>query len=114
MSDTLLDPLPDSPSGQPPADPGIRLRYDRGSLVVEGLSPGDVLAAETGLVWDERVGALRGHAMQYRPVVVALTREQRPYLDQARAYGALPVEREPSGEPYPYQQEALQAWLAQR
>lgn len=96
----------------------LLLRFDRGSLVVEGAARDDPLGTLPGLVWDERVGGFRCLALHYRPLVRWLTRAQRPYQDRARAYGELPVPDPAAqallGEPYPYQQEALDAWLKTR
>jgi superfamily II DNA or RNA helicase len=106
-----------APGPAAPLPPGaVALRYERGSLVVEGATPADPLAAVPGLVWDERVRGFRCLALHYRPLLRWLTRARRPYADHARAYGELLLPEAPAlgGEPYPYQQEALDAWLKTR
>jgi superfamily II DNA or RNA helicase len=96
----------------------VALRYDRGSLIVEGVAADDPLGALPGLVWDERVQGFRCLALRYADVVLRLVRERRPYRDDARAYGELAVPgggaARPAGESYPYQQQALAAWLKGR
>jgi len=110
-------PCDTRPRAGGPHPPGaVSLRYERGSLVVSGATPADPLAAVPGLVWDGRVQGFRCLALHYRPLLHWLTRAQRPYVDHARAYGelTLPDRPPPSGEPYPYQQEALAAWAKTR
>jgi hypothetical protein len=93
----------------------IRLRYDRGSLVVEGIPQDDPLRDHAGLVWDDRIHGFRCLALHYADVVRRLIKEHRPYEDGARAYGELIPQPEEAahllGDPYPYQQEALDVWL---
>lgn len=100
----------------PPGTVGVR--YDRGSLVVEGIAPDDPLKDMPGLVWDERVRGFRCLALCYADLVRRLVRERRPYRDAARAYGELAANHSAAAsllpEPYPYQREALEAWLKTR
>jgi len=100
----------------PPGTVGVR--YDRGSLVVEGLAPDDALKDVPGLVWDERVGGFRCLALRYADLVRRLVRERRPYRDAARAYGELATRPDAAAnlpeEPYPFQREALAAWQKTR
>ena len=108
----------DGACAQDDAPGTVGLRYDRGSLVVEGVGPGDPLGDLAGLVWDERVRGFRCLALRYADVVLRLVREHRPYRDAARAYGELALPDSaaagPRGASYPYQQEALAAWLKGR
>jgi len=111
------EPHSTTPSRSGPLPPGaLSLRFERGSLVIEGAAPNDPVAAVPGLKWDERVRGFRCLAFHYRPVLRWLTRAQRPYADHARAYGelALPEAPAPPEAPYPYQQQALDAWLKTR
>ncbi len=85
------------------------LRFDRGTLLLEGFPDGEVPA---GFVRDPRVGLWRAPAIRYCDVVLDLHRRKIPYDDQARDYGALD---RPHGAAYPardYQQEAVEAWRA--
>jgi superfamily II DNA or RNA helicase len=61
-------------------------------------------------VWDERIGAFRALALEYRSLVRRLTRLGRPFEDRARDYPELPPPVRPLPPPYPYQAEALAAW----
>lgn len=85
------------------------LRYDRGSLVVEGL-PLAAGAAPGWLTWDARIGAHRGLALHYRALVSHLTHAGVPFHDGARRFGTLVPGAEGGPPPYPHQQEALAAW----
>ena len=84
------------------------IRYDRGSLVVEGAPEG--WRPPSYLVWDDRIGAYRGLAIHHRALVRHLTHAGSDFRDEARAYPELLLD--PSGlpEPYPHQRAALEAW----
>ena len=87
---------------------GIAIRYDRGSLVVEGAPEGWV--APSFLVWDGRIAAYRCLAIHHRALVHHLTHAGRSFRDDARAYPELRLD--PSGlpEPFAHQRAALEAW----
>ncbi|MCB9795496.1 MAG: DEAD/DEAH box helicase [Alphaproteobacteria bacterium] len=87
----------------------LRLRYDRGTLLLEGLPPGAPLPE--GFVWDDRVNLPRGDARRYHDVVMALHRSRTPYEDEARAYKGLDaLKHHVRFEPRDYQAEAVEAW----
>ena len=93
----------------------VTLRFDRGTLVVEGLpeSLGPELAA-LGFVFDTRVARPRGPASAYHAAFAALYRHhERGTLrldDKARAYAAIDVRDRHERAPRFYQAEALEAW----
>ncbi len=82
----------------------LRLRYDRGTLLLEG---------EVGTPygqWDPRVGAFRALALYYPDIVEYLHRSRLPVRDEA----ADPLPTPPltsTVELRSYQQAALEAWL---
>ncbi|MEE8434271.1 MAG: DEAD/DEAH box helicase family protein [bacterium] len=86
----------------------IAIRYDRGSLVVEGVPEG--WRPPSYLVWDDRIGAYRSLAIHHRALVRHLTHAGSSFRDEARAYPELRLD--PSGlpEPFPHQRAALEAW----
>jgi superfamily II DNA or RNA helicase len=87
----------------------LTVAYDRGSLTVtaEPTSPPGPGAA---WAWDPRIGAFRALALEYRSLIRRLTRQNRPFDDQARGYPELPPPPKPLPPPYPYQAQALAAW----
>jgi superfamily II DNA or RNA helicase len=108
----------------------IRITFDRGTLVLEPVasSPDEnaapsaarTAAAVDAIVAlrlpdverDVRIGAARAPARAYRDVVMALRRLGIEYRDEARAYPELALRSRVEREPYPYQQEAVEAFFA--
>jgi superfamily II DNA or RNA helicase len=88
----------------------IRLDFDRGTILVhtEGQPPEAVLP---GCVFDPRVGLWRAPARFYREIVTALTRGKTEFEDKARAYQELELKSQLDRRPFPYQQEAVEAWF---
>lgn len=87
----------------------LTVTYDRGSLTVtapRSQPPGPADA----WVWDTRLGAFRGLALEYRALVRRLTRAGRVFEDRARAYPDLPAPPRPLPPPFPHQAAALAAW----
>ncbi|MEZ5582121.1 MAG: hypothetical protein R3F37_04445 [Candidatus Competibacteraceae bacterium] len=95
----------------PGVDVEARLRFDRGTLVLEGspLLPAD---CESFFHYDPRVDAYRAPAYYYGriigPLKASLARNQAPRYQRHRLSSDLPI------EPYPHQQEALSGWQAAR
>jgi superfamily II DNA or RNA helicase len=83
------------------------LRFDRGTLLLEGLPADEVPGA---FVFDERVKLWRAPALAYHAAVTTLHRRKAPYVDEARRYTVLERPHRPSRTPRPYQLEAVQAW----
>ncbi|WP_148594806.1 DEAD/DEAH box helicase family protein [Aquisphaera giovannonii] len=99
----------------PPNDatPGaLRLVFDDGTLVVEGLAEGQELELGlAGVKYDPRIRAHRAQAIFYRSLVEQLRRDGIPYIDHARAYdGPTPWKIQVAKEAFPHQVEGLQAW----
>jgi len=84
------------------------LRYDRGTLVLEGVSPPERVAKE--FAFDARVDVWRAPAYLYRQIVPHL----RGCLAENNAphYKKLDLTLIPSHTPYRHQEQALAAWKA--
>lgn len=83
------------------------LRWDRGTLVLEGFAPEEVPAAAQ---FDPRIGLPRAPAITYHEIILRLHRAGIPYTDEARAYAALDRAHATDRTPRPYQKEAVDAW----
>src|SRR5579885_360528 len=106
-----------SPSS-PLLDQPVRLRFERGTLLIEEAPLPDEKHPHERPAWlpescvfDGRVGAYRAFAYQYREVVLALRRAGVPLLDRAPLYAASAFRLVAAPErPYSHQTEALKAW----
>lgn len=85
------------------------LRFDRGTLLLEGLPDDEV---PEGFVFDERVKLWRAPAHAYRAILALLHRRGATYRDEARAYAPLERPHRIARTPRPYQAEAVAAWRA--
>jgi superfamily II DNA or RNA helicase len=100
------------------AEPALALRYDRGTLVVDA-HPGEALdpalvQALTAIEFtpDARIGQrLRAPARAYRAAVGVLVRHGVAVRDEARDYIELSLQLQRLREPWPHQQQAIDAWL---
>ena len=86
----------------------ILLRFDAGTLVVDGADRAAELSA--ALRWDERVKRWRAPASSYRKVVTDLTRRKLDFKDEARDYFEFEFRPLVNIEPRPYQNEAIEQW----
>jgi superfamily II DNA or RNA helicase len=86
----------------------IQLRFDSGTLVVDGADRSIELSA--ALRWDERVKRWRAPACAYRRVVTDLTRRKMDFKDAARDYFEFEFRPQIEIEPRPYQREAIDQW----
>lgn len=90
------------------------IEFDRGTLKIDApqTSPEALEAIPhlPPLCWDDRVSAFRASAISYRRLLVALTRAKIPFDDKARQYGQLDLKFQYERKPFPYQQEAVEAW----
>jgi superfamily II DNA or RNA helicase len=86
-----------------------RLHFDRGTLVLSDFPPEDV---PEQFVHDPRTRQWRAPAIFYHQVVLDLFRRKIPYDDQARGYEALGRDHQSDRVARPYQQEAVDAWVA--
>ena len=87
----------------------IRLTFDSGTLVVEGLPENDSRGIP-GLQRDPRTGLFRAEAIWYRPIIEFLRANAIPYTDSARAYAATPWTIRIDKPAFPHQSEGLDAW----
>ncbi len=97
----------------------ITLRFDSGTLVIEGLPSALIAgldAAPAGCLWDARIGRWRAPGYRYRDVVTALTRWSRAghgrFTDGARRYNALTLTHRAERQAFDHQREAVAAWRA--
>jgi superfamily II DNA or RNA helicase len=93
----------------------VRLRYDRGTVIVEA-EAGTAVPPLSGLAWDPRTNQWRAPGRYYRNLVEELRRQQIEYVDEARGWGT-----EGAGwccrderVPWDYQREAVNRWLQHR
>jgi superfamily II DNA or RNA helicase len=84
------------------------LTYDRGTLVLHPPPRGKAWIEFA--TWDDRIEKFRIPAIQYRSLILALRQEGTEVQDQARAYQTLELCPSLERQPYPHQQEALEAW----
>jgi superfamily II DNA or RNA helicase len=86
------------------------LSFDRGTLLLHPPPPGKAWIDYA--TWDDRVERFRLPALHYRRLVEALQAEGTRLVDQAPAFGPLPLVPALEMTPYPHQRAALAAWLA--
>jgi superfamily II DNA or RNA helicase len=87
------------------------LTYDRGTLILHPPPRGKSWVEFAH--WDDRIEKFRIPAQQYRPLVENLRAEQVSFKDEAHTFSALILDPQITLEPYPHQQQALQAWIDQ-
>lgn len=88
------------------------LIYDRGTLILHPPPKGkDWLDFAT---WDDRVERFRVPAIQYRSLLTVTQVTDPRLVDDAKSYETLELNPSLQMEPYPHQQEALEAWQEQR
>lgn len=88
--------------------PDPRLRFDRGTLLLDGLPEAEI---PPDFRWDERVRSWRAPASAYHDVVWALHRRGGPWRDEARGYGPLGRPYAGSRRPREYQARAVDRWV---
>jgi superfamily II DNA or RNA helicase len=86
------------------------LSYDRGTLLLHPPPRGK--AWIDFATWDDRVEKFRIPASQYPALVTALKSGGVEFEDQAQGFERLTLNPSLVFEPYPHQQEALQAWTS--
>ena len=89
----------------------LRLAFDAGTLVVEGLPEADEPGLP-GVKFDFRTKQFRAEAIWYRTIVEHLRKhkENYTYADAARAYEPTAWRLQVAKEAFPHQVEGLQAW----
>ena len=91
----------------------LRLRFDRGTLVLEGADGAPVAPPEATpwFIADPRAGGrLRAKAIDYRRALAQLIRAGHTVDDQARGYDTLAVRSRRHREAFPHQAAAMEAW----
>ncbi len=84
------------------------LKFDRGTLILHPPPRGK--AWMDYAIWDDRIERFRIPAHQYRNLVLALRAEGTELDDKAKAFAEVEMVPSLEMEPYPHQQEALDAW----
>jgi superfamily II DNA or RNA helicase len=85
------------------------LTYDRGTLILHPPPRGKDWMDFA--VWDDRIERFRVPAIQYRNLVTALRSSGLELDDKAKAFQEIQLTPSLEMEPYPHQQEALDAWI---
>ena len=88
------------------------LEFERGTLVVSGLSEGDITSQQCA--WDQRAFVYRAPASAYGPVVRSLVAEKIEFIDKARAYEEVILSVRAERKPRPYQSAAIKSWLKEK
>lgn len=84
------------------------LKFDRGTLILHPPPKGK--AWMDYAIWDDRIERFRIPAHQYRNLVLAMRAEGTELDDKAKAFAEVEMVPSLEMEPYPHQQEALDAW----
>lgn len=85
-----------------------KLKYDRGTLILHPPPRGkDWIEFAT---WDDRIEKFRVPAIYYRPLIETFQAHNINVIDEAKEFLALDLISSFEREPYPHQQEALDAW----
>ena len=84
------------------------LKFDRGTLILHPPPRGKTWMEYA--IWDDRIERFRVPAHQYRNLVLALRAEGTELDDKAKAFAEVEMVPSLEMEPYPHQQEALDAW----
>ncbi len=88
----------------------IALSFSAGTLEIRGLNEDEGHLLSAGCRWDPRILAFRSPALDYVDVVAALRQHERPFTDNARAWGRLESGLQVHRAPRPFQSEALESW----
>ncbi len=91
------------------ATPALRLRFEGGTILIEGLTPGDSRGLP-GLQMDPRSGLYRAEAIWYRDLIQQLLDRKIPFDDKARQYARTPWPIRIDKPAFPHQTEGLAAW----
>lgn len=90
---------------------GLEIDFDQGSLILLGAG-GEMSPSLPGFMrWDGRVRAHRCLAIHYRALIRHLVKSGQTHTDRARNYPQLTLPESLTLQPYPFQQEALDAWM---
>ena len=97
-----------APSSTTPS-PAVRLVYDDGTVLVEGLAEGDDRGIP-GVRFDPRAGAYRAEGIHYRAIVQHLLDAKITRNGNAHAYEKIDWPIRVAKEAFPHQVEGLKAW----
>jgi superfamily II DNA or RNA helicase len=89
----------------------IQIHFQNGNLILETPKK---LAAETWLVFDERIGAHRCSAYHYKELILSLKKAGVNFEDCAKNYQELTLKLTLPFKPYSYQKEAVYTWSKQK
>jgi superfamily II DNA or RNA helicase len=92
------------------SEPPFIIRFDSGTLLLDGADRHR--KAPTHFRWDERVLRWRAPAWAYRHIIKELIRTKTAYEDRVRAYDRFDFDAQLEATPRPYQQQAINEWLA--
>jgi len=100
-----------------PVSPGqarpLRLRFDSGTLLIDGLSESERdTPGIPGVKFDFRTQEFRAEAIWYRTIVEHLRGKGISYAEEARAYDKTTWTLKVGKESFPHQIEGLKAWWA--
>ena len=88
----------------------IRMTFEGGSLVFEGLGEGNPLGVP-GVLYDHRTRQVRAEGFMYREVVSFFRERKIAYVDEARDYGPSKWPIQIQKKSFPHQEEGLKAWV---
>ena len=88
----------------------LELEFDRGTILIRGNREVIEHLGLPGCAFDHRVEMWRAPARCYRDIVTRLTDDGLPFRDGARAYEKLTLDLQIERAPFPFQQEAAEAW----
>jgi superfamily II DNA or RNA helicase len=88
----------------------IRMTFDGGSLVLDGIDEGNALGMP-GVLYDHRTRQLRAQAIWYRTIVSFFRERKIAYVDEARDYGPAKWPIQIQKKAFPHQDEGLKAWV---
>ncbi len=91
-------------------DGAIRMTFDGGSIVFDGLDEANTLGVP-GVLYDHRTRQLRAQGIWYRTIIMALRDKKIPYVDAARDYPLTEWTIQIQKKAFPHQTEGLDAWV---
>ena len=88
----------------------LRLEFDHGTILVHGDRDQVDALSLPGCAFDRRVALHRAPARHYRGIITRLNDLGISHQDDARSYGKLDLSFQSDRSPFPFQQEAVDAW----
>jgi superfamily II DNA or RNA helicase len=92
------------------SEPELRLRFEAGSIVLDGLDESNPLKIP-GLLFDPRSKSMRAEAIWYRSIVQFMRDHKITFVDSARDYKEAKWPIRIDKRSFPHQTEALDAWI---